>query len=107
LPSAADDIDPRELGLDKPAYPLREAAKIAGVTHETVYKGIRAGTLPSFLDGGRRFILAGDLARFILGRIRPTEAMTRGNSPMAVALEIYRATRTKPIDRDGEAEAAG
>jgi excisionase family DNA binding protein len=48
-------------------YSLAEARAVAGVGRTTLYKAIRAGELRAIKIGGRTFILADDLHRWLNG----------------------------------------
>src|SRR5262249_35488974 len=76
----------RELGFFKPAYTVREAVKATGLSRTTLYKPSKAGRLVAFRTGRTGLFLGRDLAAYML--------------------DLYRATRSKPIEQNGTAEAA-
>jgi excisionase family DNA binding protein len=83
VPESVSQME-RELGFFKPAYTVREAVEATGLSRTTLYKASKAGRLVAFRNGRTRLFLGRDLAAYML--------------------DLYRATRSKPIDPDGAAE---
>jgi excisionase family DNA binding protein len=82
--TARRGIDPRDIGLVKAAYNVKEAVEATGLSRTTLYKDLKAGRLVAFRNGKTRLFLGRDLAAYML--------------------ELYRATRSKPSDEGGAAE---
>lgn len=72
----AGSVDPREIGLWKAAYNVREAVEATGLSRTSLYKALKSGRLVAFKNGKIRLFLGRDLAAFVL--------------------EMYRATRSQP-----------
>jgi excisionase family DNA binding protein len=62
----AEDRTPEELPL---IFTVPEAAKFVGVSFQTIYRGIEAGTIPCvrLVPGGQRFVPRKALERFLSG----------------------------------------
>jgi hypothetical protein len=54
---------PAGIPLDEWAVPVREAAELLMVTHQSIHQQIERRTLPAYLHEGRKYVLLEDLAQ--------------------------------------------
>jgi hypothetical protein len=64
-------LDPRELGLTKAAYSVRETAAVTSLGRTAIYAAVKQGDLRPRKFGRKTLFLANDIAVFLSGLKNP------------------------------------
>jgi hypothetical protein len=95
--------------MDRALYSIEETrARLGGISRNSLYAMLRAGSLPSVVIGCRRFVSAEAIAALIKGSttsISPSQDAARSRRPLVnTGQDLSSSARVRPHPRKSDAD---